>query len=320
MTPKCRTAAAVAALAFALPACGADEEPGAARERPIVVATTTQLGDIVRQVAGDAADVHQILQANTDPHEYEPRPDDIRAVAGAALIVASGSGLDSWIEDMVGAAGGDPAELELAPAHTPHQLAGEHEGEGEEHGHEGSAFDPHWWHDPRNVESAVAAIRDALSRVAPANAAVYRRNADGYLAQVRALDARIQACMDRVPAAERKLVTSHDAFGYFARRYGITVVGALIPSQSTRAQASAGEVAELAALIRRERVQAIFPESSINPSLAAALARETGAKADAALYGDTLGPAGSDGETYLKMEAANADAMVQGFTGGRERC
>ena len=97
MTLMLRTAA-VAALAFVLAACGAEEEPNAARERPIVVATTTQLGDIVRQVAGDAADVHQILQANTDPHEYEPRPDDIRAAAGAKLVVASGSGLDDWME------------------------------------------------------------------------------------------------------------------------------------------------------------------------------------------------------------------------------
>ena len=317
MTLLLRTAA-VAALALVLAACGADDEPLADRDRPIVVATTTQVGDLVRQVGGDAADVHQILQANTDPHEYEPRPDDIKAAAGATLVVASGSGLDGWIHDMADAAGGAPAELELAPDHTPHKLAGEHEEEG--HGHEESEFDPHWWHDPRNVEGAVAAIRDALVQAVPANAAVYRANADRYLAEVRALDARIEACMERVPAAERKLVTSHDAFGYFTSRYGITVVGALIPSQSTRAQPSAGEVAKLAALVRRERVKAIFPESSINPALAEALARETGAKADAALYGDTLGPAGSGADTYLTMEAANADAMVQGFTGGRERC
>ena len=105
-------------------------------------------------------------------------------------------------------------------------------------------------------------------------------------------------------------MTSHDAFNYFTARYGITVVGAAIPSQSTQAQPSAGDVAELAALIRRERVKAIFPESSINPKLAETLARETGAKADYVLYGDTLGPAGSPADTYLKMEAANADAMV----------
>ena len=107
MTLLLRTAA-VAALALVLAACGADDEPLADRDRPIVVATTTQVGDLVRQVGGDAADVHQILQANTDPHEYEPRPDDIKAAAGAKLVVASGSGLDEWMHDMAEEAGGEP--------------------------------------------------------------------------------------------------------------------------------------------------------------------------------------------------------------------
>jgi ABC-type Zn uptake system ZnuABC Zn-binding protein ZnuA len=126
--------------------------------------------------------------------------------------------------------------------------------------------------------------------------------------------------MDAVPAPERKLVTSHDAFNYFAQRYGITVVGAVIPSQSTQAQPSAGAIAKLAALVRREHVKAVFPESSINPDLARTLAHETGARADLELYGDSLGPANSSGDTYLKMEAANADAMLKGFTGGKQGC
>src|SRR5205823_4263580 len=117
-----------------------------------------------------------------------------------------------------------------------------------------------------------------------------------------------------------KLVTDHDAFGYFARRYGIDVVGAVIPSQTTQAQPSARDTARLVALIRREHVRAVFPESSVNARLARAIARETGARADLVLYGDTLGPAGSPGATYLAMERANADAMVRGMTGGRRRC
>jgi zinc/manganese transport system substrate-binding protein len=126
--------------------------------------------------------------------------------------------------------------------------------------------------------------------------------------------------MARVPATRRKLVTDHDAFGYFAHRYGIDVVGAVIPSQTTQAQPSAGDLAKLTKVIEREHVQAIFPESSINPKLADAIARETGASADHTLYGDTLGTAGSKGATYLGMEAANADAMVRGFTGGARGC
>jgi zinc/manganese transport system substrate-binding protein len=123
-----------------------------------------------------------------------------------------------------------------------------------------------------------------------------------------------------VPAAQRKLVTDHDAFAYFAHRYGITVVGAVIPSQTTQAQPSAGDLAELSRVIRREHVTAVFPESSASPKLAEAIARQTGATAQSDLYGDTLGPAGSPGATYLGMERANADAMARGFTRGRVRC
>jgi ABC-type Zn uptake system ZnuABC Zn-binding protein ZnuA len=180
--------------------------------------------------------------------------------------------------------------------------------------------DPHWWHDPRNAEAAVAAIRDAMAKANPGARAVYTRNADVYLARLRALDRGIAACIGRVPKDARKLVTDHDAFGYFARRYGITVVGAVIPSQTTQAQPSAGDIAKLTRQIRDEHVKAVFPESSLNAKLAQAIARQTGAVSDLTLYGDTLGPKGSRGATYLTMEQANADAMVRGFTGGAQRC
>ena len=127
-------------------------------------------------------------------------------------------------------------------------------------------------------------------------------------------------CLDSVPAADRKLVTDHDAFGYFANRYGIQVVGAVIPSQTTQAQPNAQDLSNLADLVRSENVKAIFPESSLSPKLAETIASETGATADHTLYGDTLGPAGSSGDTYLKMEAANANSMVEGFTGGQSKC
>jgi ABC-type Zn uptake system ZnuABC Zn-binding protein ZnuA len=320
----------ITVLAFALlvlTACGADDDAGAPakQERPLVVVTTTQLGDIVRNVAGDAAEIHQLLQPNSDPHDYEPRPNDIEATAGAKVVFASGNELDHWMEDVVEQSGGSPAEVAIAPDHTPYKVEGEHveeEGHAEEEGdeHAESEFDPHWWHDPRNVEAAVGVIRDELAKIAPANAETYRANADAYLTKLEALDAGIAACMEQVPPAERKLVTSHDAFNYFTARYGITVIGAVIPSQSTQAQPSAGEIAELAGIVRREQVKAIFPESSVNPELAKTLARETGAKADYVLYGDALGPEGSSGDTYLRMEAANADALVKGFTGDQQGC
>jgi zinc/manganese transport system substrate-binding protein len=278
-----------------------------------VVATTTQNGDFVRNVGGDAVDLHQILQPNSDPHDYEPRPEDVEETAGAELVFVNGDNLDDWIDEVVAQSGGDPRVVDLGK-NVPVKLPGESKGE------EASRYDPHWWHDPRNAEAAVEQIRDVLIEADPNHREVYKRNAEAYIARIDELDYTIRACVDEVPPEERKLVTDHDAFGYFAKRYDIDVVGAVIPSQSTQAQPSAGETARLISLIRRENVRAVFPESSINPKLAETIARETGASADYTLYGDTLGPKGSNGDTYVRMEAANANAMVEGFTGGQESC
>jgi ABC-type Zn uptake system ZnuABC Zn-binding protein ZnuA len=278
-----------------------------------VVATTTQIGDWTRAIGGNDVDVHQILQPNTDPHEYEPRPLDVEATTGAKLVLENGDRLDAWMAKVVSQAGGHPVVVDLG-ARVPVKLRGESSGP------EASRYDPHWWHDPRNAEAAVAAIRDALRTADPAHAAVYTRRAARYITRLRRLDRGIGACLAEVPRDRRKLVTDHDAFGYFARRYGIQVVGAVIPSQTTQAQPSAGATARLIALIRREHVRAVFPESSISPRLARAIARDSGASADYTLYGDTLGPTGSPGATYIGMELANADALVRGFTAGARRC
>jgi len=268
-----------------------------------VVATTTQIGDWARQVGGSTVDVHQILQPNSDPHDYEPRPADVQATAGAKIVLENGEELDHWMSKVVHEAGGSPAVVVLGD-HVPVVRPG----------------DPHWWHDPRNAIAAVGQIRDALVGADSVHAGAYRRNASAYLSRLRTLDRGIEACMSKVPSSARKLVTDHDAFGYFAARYGVTVIGAVIPSQTTQAQPSARDTARLIALVEREHVRAIFPESSINPRLAQTIARETGATARYTLYGDTLGPEGSAGATYASMEAANADAMVRGFSGGRLQC
>lgn len=278
-----------------------------------VVATTTQLGDIVRRIGGAGADVTQILKPNTDPHDYEPRPSDVAATAGAKVIFESGDNLDAWAKQVVQQAGGHPTTVVLADSNVD-RVAGESSGP------EASKYDAHWWHDPTNVEAAIPVVRDALARANPDARALFDRNAAAYLERVRRLDAGIQRCFDQVPRADRKLVTDHDAFNYFARRYDITVIGAVIPSQTTQAQASAGAVAALVKTIQREHVKAVFPETSINAKLARAIARASGGSADYTLYGDTLGPQGSPGATYLSMEQANADAMVRGFTAGARNC
>ncbi|HEY5708011.1 MAG TPA: zinc ABC transporter substrate-binding protein [Solirubrobacterales bacterium] len=278
-----------------------------------VVATTTQVGDFVRTVGGGAVSVDQILQPNTDPHEYEPRPSDVVATAGAELVFTSGDELDEWIGEVVSDSGGKARVVDLGAA-VPERLPGERSGE------EASTYDPHWWHDPRNAEAAVREIERSLVAADPAHRRVFEHRAAAYLARLRTLDTGIARCMESVPTARRKLVTDHDAFGYFAGRYGIDVVGAVIPSQATQAQPSAKDLSALAELIEREGVEAVFPESSLSPKVAEAIAGQTGATAEYTLYGDTLGPEGSDGATYLQMEAANADSMLRGFTGGRRGC
>ena len=305
-------ALAAAALAVLVAGCGTDSgaaAPGQAK----VVATTTQIGDFARAVGGDRAKVVQLLKANTDPHDYEPRPSDVRETAGADVVLVNGDNLDHWMDKVLEQAGGRPAVVDLG-TRVPVKVAGE------SNGSQASRYDPHWWHDPRNAQAAVTAIRDALTKANPEARDVYARNAAAYLARLRTLDRGIAACMDHVAPTARKLVTDHDAFNYFARRYAVAVVGAVIPSQTTQAQPSSGDVARLTRLIRSEGVKAVFPESSINPKLAQAIARQTGATSDHTLYGDTLGPAGSAGATYVTMERANADAMMRGFTAGARGC
>jgi ABC-type Zn uptake system ZnuABC Zn-binding protein ZnuA len=180
--------------------------------------------------------------------------------------------------------------------------------------------DPHWWQDPRNAEIAVRRIRDALTAADPAGRAVYAANARHYVARLRRLDGAIAACMAAIPAQRRKLVTDHDALGYYADRYGIDVVGTVVPALSTQAQASAGAVARLVRTIRAAHVGAIFSESSVNPKLARAIARDAGARLGAPLYADTLGPPGSPGATLVGSLRANTLALAAGFTGGRARC
>jgi ABC-type Zn uptake system ZnuABC Zn-binding protein ZnuA/ABC-type Mn2+/Zn2+ transport system permease subunit len=302
-------AAAVGAV-LALAACNGDSA-SSGDGKPKVVATTTQIGDWVREVGGDSVDLHQILKPNSDPHEYELRPADVQAAAGADVVFVNGQNLDSWARELVEKAGGDPEVVDLSQV-----VVDPIEGDAD-----GAKFDPHWWHDPRNVSSAATAIRDSLARVEPAERRLFAANARRYRARLVRLDRAIENCIDLIPPSERKLVTDHDAFNYFARRYGLEIVGALVPSQTTEAQPSAGELAGLADVIERENVRAIFPEKDVSPKLADAIARETDATAaDLALYSDTLGEPDSDGGTYVEMEDTNARTIVRGLSDGKVRC
>jgi ABC-type Zn uptake system ZnuABC Zn-binding protein ZnuA len=293
-----RSLAAIAlVLAALLAGCG-EEDAGSRAAALDVVATTTQAADLVGNVGGDRAAVSGLLAANSDPHDYELRPHDVEAIADAGLVVRSGGEVDDWLEDAIDASGTDAPVLDLS-AHVHRE-----------------DDDPHWWQDPRNVLRAVPAIRDALTQADPAGTETYRANARAYEARVRRLDAAVMRCIETIPPARRKLVTSHDALGYYAHRYGLEVIGTVIPSLSTEAQPSAGDTTELIDTIRREGVKAVFAESSVSPKIEEAIAREAGARVGGELWADTLGPHGSSGDTYLHSLASNTRAIVAGL-GGR---
>lgn len=323
-----RTALAVAACAVLVAGCG-QASAGESDAEVSAVATTTHVADMVRKVAGDRGYVEQFLEPGSDPHEYEPRPSDAAAVAEADVVFRSGGDLDSWLDGVIENAGGDPEVVTLLD--TPETVEGKEHGHAhEEEGHDAEeptdaqeqddAADPHWWQDPRNGAAAVEAIADALASADPAGAETYRRNAGEYAAELRRLDRQIARCMRGIPEEQRKLVTTHDSYGYFARRYGIEVIGALIPSQSTQAQPSAGEIDALVEQLRSEDVGAIFPESSLDPALERAVAEEAGVEVGDPLWADSLGPEGSSGETYLDALAADATALAEGFVPGAADC
>ena len=269
-----------------------------------VVATTTQMQDLVRHVGGQNVHLVGILKPNVDPHDFEPSPSTAIALSGAKLVVESGVGVDSWVDGLVAnAVPGTP--VMVASQGLPLRTGDSSEPDG----------DPHWWHDPTLFERAATALGERLASIDPPHADAYRANARRYVIEIRVMDAANERLIATVPRGERKLVTNHDAFGYFAAHYGITVVGSVLPSLSTVAQPSAQDVANLIGKIRAERVRAIFTESSLNPALEQQIASEAGVKVYANLYGDTLGPPGSPGATYIGMERWNMRAMVAGFLG-----
>ena len=296
MQPKLLILAVLALAPATLSACGDD---GAAHAGPAIVATTTQAADLARQVAGDRGDVTSILKPNSDPHAYEPRAGDVKALARADLVVRSGGEIDEWLEEAQAGAGSDAPVLTL----------GEHTSE-----------EPHWWQDPRAGLRAVAILRDGLTKADAAGKARYAANADRYAGELKRLDRTIARCVATIPAAKRKLVTTHDALGAYARRYGFEVIATVIPSRSTGGQASAGETADLVRTIRREHVPAVFAESSVRSDVERAIAREAGARVAPALWADSLGPKGSSGATYLSSMEANTHTIAAALGGDLQNC
>jgi ABC-type Zn uptake system ZnuABC Zn-binding protein ZnuA len=299
--------------AVALAACGSDDNPGSAPAasggKLAVVATTTQVADFARAIGGDKVTVTQIVKPNIDPHDYEPTPADVTAIGAAKVLVKSGVGLEKWLDETVTSAGFKGATVDASTGVKIRQ------GNGEEEEKDG---DPHVWHDPRNAKIMVQNIEKAFAAAASADAATFEHNLADYSAKLDALDADIAKKINALPADNRKLVTNHDAFGYYIDRYQLTFVGSIIPSFDTSAELSAKDIEDIVAKIKQTGTKAVFSESSLPPKTAEAIGKQAGVKVVAgedALYGDTLGPEGSDGDTYLKMEEHNTDTIVKALGG-----
>ena len=292
---------------LALSGCAADPGPGGSAGSPVtVVATTPQVADFVRIVGGDAVRVHQVVQAGVDPHEFEPSPADQEAIRSSRAIFENGLALESWVEGAVKAAGS------RAPVVTTSQGASVRKASVE-----GDETDPHIWHDPANAKVMVANIARGLGVAVPDRAADIAARAAAYTAEIDVLDAEVRAQVDTIPGPQRKLVTNHDALGYFTDRYGITLVGSVIPSFDSQAELSSRQLSDLVTTIRAQGVKAIFAESSLPAKTAETVARDAGVKVVAgedALYADSLGPPGSAGDTYLKMVRHNTRQLVANLT------
>jgi zinc/manganese transport system substrate-binding protein len=312
---------------WVLAACGDDAAPVRSTnpDAPLqVVATTTVLADFAAIIGGERVGVYSLAKPNVDLHDYEPSPADLNAIRSARLVVANGVGLEEWLDATISSSGTKATVVDTSTGVTLREGAHDHEDEGDKakekakdakasgDDHADHEHDPHIWHDPRNAKLMVTTIAKGFSAADPDGRAIYERNLATYLAELDTLDREIEAKVATL--SNKKLVTNHDAFGYFVDRYGFDLVGSIIPSFDSSAELSASDLRALVDTIKAERVTAIFSESSLPAKTAKSIGRDAGVKVvagDAALYGDGLGPAGSAGGTYLKMMRHNATTIVE---------
>ncbi len=306
-------ALAIAAAAAGVAACGGDE--AADDGRPQVVTSAGFLADMTRNVAGERAAVTSLIPPETDPHVFEPTPADLRETAGADLVVLNGAGLEGRLADMVREAGGDVPVIEAAAGlepRTPQPGEPTHDEEtgGGDDAHEGEV-DPHFWLDPTLAVSYVTTIRDALIEVDPAGADEYRTNAEAYIAELDELDRWIAAQVETIDPVDRQLVMNHVSHGYYADRYGLRIVGAVIPGVSSGETPSARDLAELVATVRRTGVKAIFVDIGEDPGLGRQIAAETGIEVVDDLRVHSLSEPGGGAATYIEMLRHDTQRIVE---------
>ena len=276
--------------------CGliAATHPARAEGRLPVVASFSILADLVRAVGGDRVEVTVLVGPDGDAHVYEPAPADAKKIAASRLVVVNGFGLEGWLPRLVQAAGGKATVVTASSGIAPLR--------------KGSDADPHAWQSVVNAKAYVANIRDALVAAAPADAELFRANASAYLAKLDGLDREVGKAIATIPENRRKVISTHDAFGYFAAAYGIAFIAPL--GVSTESEASARDVAGIISQIKTAKIPAIFLENISDPRLIRQIAAETGAKVGGTLYSDSLTGENGPAPTYIDMVKHNIKALT----------
>jgi zinc/manganese transport system substrate-binding protein len=295
-------------LPMAAPALAQSPAPTPAVAPVRAVASFSILGDLVRQVGGDQVTVDVLVGPGADAHVFQPTPTQARQVAQAQIVVSNGLGFEGWLSRLLKTAGYGGQQVVASQGVTPQKEAG-HGG----HSHGDSGVDPHAWQNPRHVITYVNNIAQGLCAVNAARCESFRRNAAAYTSQLQGLDAEISAAWSAIPAAQRKVITSHDAFGYYARAYGVKFLAP--QGMSTDSEASAKGVARLIRQIKQENIQALFVESIADPRLIAQIGRETGVRPAGELFSDSLSEPGGQAGSYLTMMRANTTALTRAVLG-----
>ena len=286
-------------LVFLFTACqpAASQAPGL----PRVLAVESFLADIARNVAGDRLAVESLIPVGADPHAYQPSPQDAEKLANADVLIINGANLEAFLAPLLQ----NVSKKQLVVSASA-GLAARADPSGQN-----PEGDPHFWLDPNYVIKYVENIRDGFSQADPMGKPVYAAQAQKYIADLQALDVWIKTQVQNVPQAHRLLVTNHETFGYFAARYGFTIVGAIVPSITSGAAPSAQELAALIGQIRSSGAPAIFLENGTNPQLADQIASETGVQVVSNLYTHSLSPAGGPAATYIDMMKFDVTAIVE---------
>ena len=297
----------------ALAASGLFAAQANATEPMPVVASFSILGDLVKVVGGERVAVTTLVGPDEDAHAFEPRPADAKTILASKLMVVNGLHFEPWAEKLAKSAGYKGGTLVASKGLKPRAMAEEagHEDKGQDAGGHQHEIDPHAWQNPNNVILYVRNIAAGLTQADASGAAAYKANAEAYVKELQTLDASIKTQLAAIPAAKRKVITSHDAFGYFGAQYKMTFLAP--QGVNTDAEPSAKEVAQLIRQIKREKIKAVFVENMNNPKLIEQLSKDAGATVGATLYSDSLSAADKPGSTYLKMMNHNVTQLVAGM-------